>query len=262
MGWNQLLILFIVALVLCAVGFYKYVYFLSIGYGFAVAGIGAALMILFGKQMQAVHFVQCILFLLYGARLSGFLVAREMKSAAYRRTMKEATKAEKGMSVLVKAAIWIFVSALYVTQTSPVFFRQYNAASDTLLPWIGAAVSACAICLEALADRQKSAQKKQNPNMVATKGLYKLVRCPNYCAEILFWTGVLVGGLSALTGWGQWVMAVFGYVCIVGIMFNGAKRLETRQLSRYGTLPEYRAYADRTPILLPFIPLYHLAKEK
>jgi len=166
------------------------------------------------------------------------------------------------MSVFVKAAIWIFVSALYVTQTSPVFFRQYNAASDTLLPWIGAAVSACAICLEALADRQKSAQKKQNPNMVATKGLYKLVRCPNYCAEILFWTGVLVGGLSALTGWGQWVMAVFGYVCIVGIMFNGAKRLETRQLSRYGTLPEYRAYADRTPILLPFIPLYHLAKEK
>ena len=262
MGWNQLLILFAVALVLCAVGFYKYVYFLSIGYGFAVAGIGAALMILFGKQMQAVHFVQCILFLLYGARLSGFLVAREMKSAAYRKTMKEATKAEKGMSVFVKAAIWIFVSALYVAQTSPVFFRQYNAASDAVLPWIGAAVSACAILLEALADRQKSEQKKQNPNMVATKGLYKIVRCPNYCAEILFWTGVFAGGLTALRGAGQWSMAVIGYVCIIGIMFNGVKRLETRQLARYGKLPEYRSYADRTPILLPLIPLYHLAKEK
>ena len=72
------------------------------------------------------------------------------------------------MSVFVKAAIWIFVSALYVAQTSPVFFRQYNAASDAVLPWIGAAVSACAILLEALADRQKSEQKKQNPNMRKT----------------------------------------------------------------------------------------------
>ena len=50
MGWEYLWILLIVSAVLCAVGFHKYVYFLSIGYGFAVAGIGAALMILFGGQ--------------------------------------------------------------------------------------------------------------------------------------------------------------------------------------------------------------------
>ena len=66
---------------------------------------------------------------------------------------------------------------------------------------------------------------------------------------------MLVGGLSALAGWGQWVMAVAAYVCIVYIMFNGAKRLEKRQASRYGKKPEYRAYADRTPILLPIVPL-------
>ena len=46
MGWNFLLILYIVALVCCAVGFYKYVYFLSIGYGFAVAGCGIAILII------------------------------------------------------------------------------------------------------------------------------------------------------------------------------------------------------------------------
>ena len=35
MPWSLLGILYIVCAVLCAVGFYKFVYFLSIGYGFA-----------------------------------------------------------------------------------------------------------------------------------------------------------------------------------------------------------------------------------
>ena len=40
MPWSLLGIILIVCAVLCAVGFYKFVYFLSIGYGFAVAGGG------------------------------------------------------------------------------------------------------------------------------------------------------------------------------------------------------------------------------
>ena len=97
--------------------------------------------------------------------------------------------------------------------------------------------------------------------MVATEGLYKMVRCPNYFGEILFWTGVLVGGLSALQGAGQWLMGILSYIAIVFIMFNGAQRLEKRQLSRYGNNPEYKAYAEKTPIILPLIPIYHLNKE-
>jgi steroid 5-alpha reductase family enzyme len=164
--------------------------------------------------------------------------------------------------VYVKAAIWLGVSALYVMQVSPVFYRQYNGAADVVLPWIGAAVSACALCLETLADQQKSAQKAKNPDMVATEGLYKMVRCPNYFGEILFWTGVTLGGLTALSGWAQWCMAIFAYASIIGIMFNGAQRLEKRQMARYGNLPAYRAYTDKTPILLPLVPLYHLNREK
>ncbi len=38
MPWNLPGILLAVCAVLCAVGFYKFVCFLSIGYGFAVAG--------------------------------------------------------------------------------------------------------------------------------------------------------------------------------------------------------------------------------
>ena len=261
MGWEYLYILALVAAVLSAVGFYKFVYFLSIGYGFAVAGIGAALLILFGGKVQAVHIAQCVLFILYGARLSGFLLYREVKNTAYRKTLAEATTSEKAMPVFVKAAIWISVSILYVAQTSPVFYRLYNGAADAALPWVGAAISLLALVVETVADLQKSAEKAKNPNMVATKGLYRIVRCPNYFGEILFWTGVLIGGLTALTGWGQWLMAVLAYAAIVYIMFDGAKRLEKRQLARYGSNPAYAAYAEKTPIILPLAPLYHLNKE-
>ena len=53
MGWHDLAIMACVAAILCAVGFYRYVYFLSIGYGFAVAGIGITLLCLFGGLLIA-----------------------------------------------------------------------------------------------------------------------------------------------------------------------------------------------------------------
>lgn len=96
--------------------------------------------------------------------------------------------------------------------------------------------------------------------MVAMKGLYKYTRCPNYCGEIIFWTGVFVSGITTYANAGQWITAVIAYICIVYIMFNGAQRLEKRQQARYGSNPEYIKYADTTPILMPFIPLYHAIK--
>ena len=268
MGWEYLGILLAVSLVLCAVGFIKFVYFLSIGYGFAVAGIGVALaaMSLLGRfgDVGIQAYVICALFVVYGARLSGFLLARELKNASYRKTLTEASGGDKKMPVFVLVAIWLCVGVLYVAQTSPLFFRLYNgmAAEPSVLAWVGIGVCVFAIILESEADREKSVQKKANPDMVATKGLYRIVRCPNYLGEILFWTGILVSSLDVLTGIGQWITAVAAYVCIVFIMFNGAQRLEKRQMKRYGDDPAYNAYADKTPIILPLIPIYHLNRKE
>ncbi len=167
------------------------------------------------------------------------------------------------MPLFVKIAIWVSVTLLYVAQVTPVYYRMTNGlAHETVVPWVGAAIMLLGIGLEAIADRQKSAQKKGRPDMVATQGLYKLVRCPNYLGEILFWTGVLVSGCTALRGIFQWIIAALSYICIVYIMFNGAQRLESRQMKRYGSNAEYQAYVSKTPILLPFVPLYHLAKQE
>lgn len=261
MGFEYLWIVLVVCAVLSAVGFYKFVYFLSIGYGFAIAGGAAAVAILFADRLDWVAVVQLVLFVAYGARLSGFLLVRELKNAAYRKTLAAVTGDEKKMPVFVLAAIWVCVAVLYTAQLSPMFYRLYNGAADRVLPLVGAAISVFGLALETLADQQKSAQKAKNPDMVATQGLYRLVRCPNYLGEIIFWTGVLVGGAASLVGAGQWTVAVLAYICIVYVMFNGAQRLEKRQLARYGKSAEYVAYADKTPIILPFVPIYHLVKD-
>lgn len=264
MGWNYLLIFFVISLVLCLVGFYKYVYFLSIGYGFSVAGIGVALavMSLLGKfDASLPHYILFALFVIYGFRLSGFLLIREIKNVAYQKTLKEVTGDEKAMPMFVKVSIWLCVAVLYVAQTAPVFFRMLNGGAVSAFAWIGILISVGGIVLESIADQQKSAQKKENPNMVATKGLYTMVRCPNYFGEILFWTGVFVSSLDILAGIGQWLTAVISYICIVYIMFNGAQRLEKRQMQRYGSDPAYNEYADKTPIIIPFLPVYHLNKK-
>ena len=97
MGWEFLGLFFIVALAVCLVGFYKYVYFLSIGYGFAVLAIGVTMAIMGAMGIFNIalpHYILCALFVLYGFRLSGFLLIREIKNASYRKTLKEATGEE------------------------------------------------------------------------------------------------------------------------------------------------------------------------
>ena len=269
MYWNLLGILLAVCAVACCVGFYKFVYFLSIGYGFAVAAGGVATLVMYLINPSAtplwIVLVQAALFVAYGARLSGFLLIRELKNVTFKKTdvAKEtlSKNGEKKMPIFVLVTIWVCVSVLYVAQVAPMMFRYANGSTDVVLPIIGFAISIFGLILESIADKQKSAQKKENPNSVATKGLYRIVRCPNYLGEITFWTGVFVSGISTYRTVGQWIVAILAYVCIVYIMFNGAQRLEKRQMERYGNDPAYNEYANKTPIIIPLVPIYHLNKK-
>lgn len=256
---QSMLVILIACAALSAVGFYKFVYFLSVGYGFAIAGSGVTMMVMYGGEMSLPCWLLCILLILYGVRLSGFLLVREIRNATYRKTLKEAG-GDKPMPLFVKAVIWIACFLLYTAQVSPVLYRLEAGAFDGVMPVVGVLVMAGALILESLADWQKSQAKKANPHRFCDTGLYKIVRCPNYLGEVLFWTGVLLSGIGALRGAVQWTVAILGYLLLVYVMFSGAKRLEGRQNRNYGEDPEYREYVKKTPILLPFIPLYSLQK--
>lgn len=255
-------ILFVVAMAISAIGFKKFVWFISLGYGFSIAGIGMALFALFPGNLTPVTVVMSLLFVVYGCRLGGYLLIREKRSASYQRTMKNEIKDGSDMNFLLKVVIWAVCALLYCCEASPVFFRLQNGTETDAMAIIGAVIMAAGIALEATSDFTKNNFKKKYPKRFCDTGLFRIVRCPNYLGEVLTWTGVFLSGVTALHGVLQWAAALFGWICIVYIMFGGARRLELRQNRNYGDDPEYQAYVKKTPILIPFIPLYSVAKYK
>ena len=174
-----------VCAVLSAVGFYKFVYFLSVGYGFAVSGAGVAIWILYGPSMGVWEMILCLLLLVYGIRLGGFLLWREIKSASYRKTLNEATGGGKPIPIFVKVVIWVCVAVMYVLQVSPVFYRAANGESGGA-SIAGAVLMALALVLESLADKQKSAAKKENPHRACTNGCAVPTTWGRFCSGQVF----------------------------------------------------------------------------
>ena len=259
---NGFLVLFAVALIVSAIGFKKYVWFISIGYGFSVAAIGLVLLCLYGRRADAGLIIACVLFILYGLRLGGYLTYRETKKTSYNKKMKNEIKDGKGMPLIAKCGIWISAALLYACETSPVLFRLENGKGTDGWVIAGIIIMAIGLVTETSADVQKSLAKKEKPGRFVDTGLYKIVRCPNYLGEMTFWTGVFISGIGSNIGVWQWIAAVVGYVGIIYVMFGGARRLEIRQDKNYGKDPEYQKYKSATPIIIPFIPLYSVKKHK
>ncbi len=259
---DKMWLFFVVALVCCSIGFKRFVWFMSVGYGLASAGIGLTMLIVsLTKGFNFLFIVQCILFMVYGIRLGGFLLVRELKNESYRKKMAEVGGDVK-VPFFVAIIMWLMMGAMYVCQSAGPIYRLLNGAGNNIFLTIGIIVSLIGIIIEALADKQKGEAKKNNPNMPAMDGLYKMCRCPNYFGEILFWTGSIISGIGAVQG-KQWILVVIGYVLIVIVMMSGAKRVETRHIKHYGDKKEYNDYADKTPLIIPLVPLYHLtSKEK
>ena len=256
-----LLWLFIAAMVISAIGFKNYVWFISLGYGFSIAGEGAIMLLLYRNNLTLGTILCCILLILYGCRLGGYLALREFGNNSYKKNMKGEIKDGDSVPFGVKIAIWVTCALLYVTQVAGITYRLENAAEDTPWVFIGASVMALGLILESLADIQKSKAKKVNPKRFVDTGLYRLVRCPNYLGEMIFWTGVLFSGIGEVSRW-QWTIVAIGYLGIIYVMFSGARRLEIRQNKNYGNDPQYQHYVKTVPIMVPFLPLYSVEKYK
>lgn len=248
--------LVILSLVVSSIGFHRFVWFISLGYGFSIAAEGILLLVWFHASLGPATVLMCLLLVVYGLRLAIYLLVRKRRSAAYRQVM--ATQVDDGsdLGLPLQMVIWVACAVMYACQASPVLFRLQEGSPTDALAVIGLALMCGGIALESAADLQKSAQKRTRPGRFCDRGLYSLIRCPNYLGEVIMWTGVFVSGITAYANAFQWACAFVGYVAIVYVMFGGARRLELRQGRNYGGDPAYQAYVRSTPILLPFVPLY------
>ena len=262
---SYLLILLTVSFAVSALGWIYFIYFFSIGYGFSISALAVTLATLFKNALTIPTALMCAIMFIFGCRLGIYLLMREKRSSDYKKILYGPDVAKK-KPLPVVIIVWIFCAMLYVGQVSPLAFYLYNSDNgesvNEVWPWVGANLMALGVILESVADAQKKAAKKINPKRFVDSGVYRLVRCPNYLGELIIWTGSFIVCFGACCNVWQWIIASIGYAGIVYVMFSGARRLELRQDLVYGSDPEYQAYRKKTPILLPFVPIYSVAKHK
>lgn len=260
----EILLLFGIALAISSIGFYRVVYFISIGYACSIAAMAVITPVRQLDSLTWTSALQNIFLVLWGLRLGIYLVQREFQ-ASYREELTNIHKRSAGMTWRIKILIWLSVSLLYVLMFSPSLFALLS--STTFSPWLvfliqvaGLALMGGGLILEAMSDRQKSEFKAKFPQKYCNVGLYRWVRCPNYFGEITFWVGNWIMGVLFYDTPMKWLASLIGVVCIILIMMGSTKRLEKSQDERYSNQSDYREYIRTVPVLFPLVPIYSLKK--
>jgi len=260
-----LILSLIITLVITLIGFRRTVWFISIGYTASIVACSIFFLFYRHSDFKLFNYLQVLLLITWGGRLGYYIIKRESDSN-YNSSVKDETDNSQQLSLIVKTGIWVSVSLLYVCMFSPAVFTLNVYAGSYLAMKItaysGLLIMAAGVVIEAIADRQKSGFKKNNPKSFCNVGLYEWVRCPNYLGEILVWTGSYVCAVPFFGSWWQWLVSSIGLLCIVLIMMGSAKRLEKKQSFSYGKNSDFQKYERSVPILFPWIKLYSLQNIK
>lgn len=109
--------------------------------------------------------------------------------------------------------------------------------------------------LEIAADAQKArfGADPANRGRFISTGLWAISRHPNYLGEIVLWCGVAVAAFPALEGWERLGLLSPLFVGWLLVRVSGIPLLERKADAKWGDEPEYVAYRDRTPVLVPRI---------
>lgn len=148
------------------------------------------------------------------------------------------------------------LQGLWVTTTALAAWTAVTSAERAPLGWLavlGVAVWMFGFGIEAVADRQTSRFKADPANQgeFIDVGLWSRSRHPNYAGEITLWIGVLIVAAPALSGW-QWIGLVSPvFVTVLLTRISGVPLQEKQAQERWGDRTDYRAYRERTLVLIP-----------
>lgn len=258
---NHLALMFGVCLLCSTLGFYRLVYFVSLSYAASIAVQAAGAAVLYRATLSGWPLVQVSLLLAYGIRLGGYLTLRSFDRGYRDREAIQNAKRDR-VGGPAKIGIWIGVAALYVLMALPAFLTLSAQARGSALASLpaGIVLMSIGLVLESVTDWQKYRFKSAHPKDFCNTGLYRIVRCPNYLGEILFWIGFWFSATAAYQGWLEWILCALGLASILGIMIGATRRLEREQADHYSADASFASYRRTVPVLLPFLPLYSLGR--
>ena len=270
-----------------SVGFYLFLYFISIGYA---AGITLPLVACLAKYWRTVpaasrsadaacHTAAVIL---WGCRSVAFFLYREYAQwPELHKKIVQANNQKQAPTVAVKLLCWLVYSFLYVCMLSPCWLRLQSAAASSATAtaavsnhhaagtiwWsrTSLALQLAGLALETVADWQKSAFKTSNlpdsRHEWCRTGVWSWGTHPNYAGEWLFWLGTVAGGLPAICYQQQHTFALLllvltGFVFITTVLRGAVTALDGKHWEKYGGLVEFREFRARYTVLGPkLVPL-------
>lgn len=215
--------------------------------------------------------IVCSLFIMvWGARLSAFLLFRILKTGKDDRFDDKRDKFFPFLGFWVFQMIWVWTVSLPVTVLNSPNVTQYPQPDfGTGRDIAGVVLYAIGMIMESVSDVQKYLfrARKSDKSAICDKGFFSWTRHPNYFGEIIIQFGIYMIAVSpAANGYvrGQAYKAL--YATILGpffltilLMFVSGLTLQERpgakkRYEKNSHWEEYSRYLNRTSILIPFPP--------
>lgn len=195
----------------------------------------------------------------WGAKLAAFLFFRALKLKKDARLTDTLSSTGGTVFFWIASLIWGVLCSLPHTLGT----TSSSPGTEISLK-IGGVMYICGLVTETLADYQKWMFKQSNPGQFCNVGLWSLSQHPNFFGNLLIWTGIFIMnapalvnpeadsffemykrvGLAALS---PLFMFSFFYGQASGAVSNSVEMFQ----DKYGKLPGYQDYVDKTPLIFP-----------
>ena len=189
------------------------------------------------------------LVMIWATRLGSFLFIRISKAGEDRRFRKMKMNFLQFLMTWTLQGLWVYITyaagLAAMTSVTEVPIGPIAVA--------GAALWALGFGFEVVADRQKTAFRKDpsNQDKFIQSGLWAWSRHPNYFGEILLWCGIMVIAIPVLEGLQYATLISPIFVIVLLTKISGVRMLENRAEKLWGNDPEYQKYKATTPSLIP-----------
>ena len=201
-----------------------------------------------GRQDTADRII-ALLVVVWAIRLGSFLFQRILAEGADARFDRIKPSFHRFLMTWTLQGLWVLVTV------SAGLAAITGAHPRGIDPWLitGATLWFVGFAIETTADLQKRRFRAApgNRSRFIDTGLWRISRHPNYCGEILLWTGIAIAALPSLTGWQHATLLSPLFVYLLLTRISGVNLLEARGMKRWGNDADYLAYLRDTPVLFP-----------
>jgi steroid 5-alpha reductase family enzyme len=232
-----------------SLGYYSFLYFVTIGYASAILFVTVAALLASGLSHNPVNIwdkVPCFLVVMWAVRLIVFSLDREFVN--WPEWHKKIMDVDRQISIQTKILAWLTYSPLYAAMTMPCVLRlQMSMKGLAAQSWglfTGIALQVVGLLLESVADYQKASFKmiEGNRKKWCNRGLYQFFLYPNYLAEGIFWIGTFTGSMSCFHSFFEWGISVVGLIFILSILRQAMSSLGEKHMKKYGHDETFRKF--------------------